>query len=156
VSGTGSSVPGVFKGAVSLRESGLSPKGQRSRKRPVCAGRCPQRPLLSGLKLSLLPGTRRPSTAWYPASGIGGGGGRLAHGTEVRRPGQVAQEGRQGEQGSAPPRGPGRWSPRHALSVVALGWEDLLGAGVAPAQHRFPGSAPDHCATPGPVASAWS
>lgn len=38
--------------------------------------------------------------------------------------------GGQGEQGSAPPSCPGLWSPRPALSVVALGWEDLLGAGV--------------------------
>lgn len=66
------------------------------------------------------------------------------------------RRGGQGEQGSAPPSGPGRWSPRPALLVVALGWEDLLGAGVAPAQDRSPGSAPDHCALPGPVASAWS
>lgn len=97
VSGSGSSGPGAFKGAVSLRNWLIS-QGTEEPEAP-CLCRCPQRPLPSGLRLSPLPGTPRPGIAWYLAAGTGSGGGRCAHETVCRDPGQVTQEGRAGRAG---------------------------------------------------------
>lgn len=55
--------PGVLKGAVSRSrwlDHQVTWEAEAS-----CLCRCPQRPLPSGPRLSPLPSTRRPGTAWY-------------------------------------------------------------------------------------------